>query len=356
MKVLIPILLVRGKIVVLLWKEQAGYFYQYIYMEDAMSTNNKSLVRWLLIVWYLGILTIVLACVGIGVGGNPETGTPNSDEALIRLEDGVVEVQDENDDWTPVSGDSAFDVTAELESTDPWKVAGITLMTNESTQIEEGLQAGDLVRVRGVILEGGTWLANSIARAEEQIDPILILIGRVASVDPWVVNGIQLNVTEDTDIQGTITSGMFVRVEILLSTDGTWEVLSIAPLGDPEENPDCRRVVAVIIRVEGNEIQLSGWPPITLGEDVKIESDGGGEGTLGQDQVVIVVVCPSGEGQIVIVQIIIVANADEDGTSVEGEKVLVCHKPDKKGGHTLSISSSAVPAHLGHGDKLGPCP
>jgi hypothetical protein len=36
--------------------------------------------------------------------------------------------------------------------------------------------------------------------------------------------------------------------------------------------------------------------------------------------------------------------------------VLICHKPDKKGGHTLSVSSSAVPAHLGHGDKLGACP
>jgi len=35
----------------------------------------------------------------------------------------------------------------------------------------------------------------------------------------------------------------------------------------------------------------------------------------------------------------------------------VCHKPDnKKGGNTLSISSSAVPAHLGHGDTLGACP
>jgi hypothetical protein len=38
-----------------------------------------------------------------------------------------------------------------------------------------------------------------------------------------------------------------------------------------------------------------------------------------------------------------------------GEKVLVCHKPGKNQ-HTLSISRSALPAHLGHGDKLGPCP
>ena len=350
-----------------------------------MGTNKKPFI---LIMGYLGITLLMLACMGIAVGSSSvEAGT-------LHLDNGVVEIMDENGDWTPVAGDSAFDVTATLESTDPWKVAGVTLETNESTRIEEGLQVGDLVRVRGIILEDGTWLANSIERAAEQVDPIIILIGRVDSVDPWVVSGIELNVTEDTDIQGTITPGMFVRVEILLSPDGAWEVLSIAPLGEFEEDPDCGVVVATVISVEGNEIQLTGWPVVTLGESVKIgnnegaENDGaendeegenagedqdedgdqdqsdteheGDQGTLSEGQIVLVVVCPSGEGQIVIVQIIIIVNTGDDGTPIEGgeggEKVLICHKPDKKGGHTLSIPQSAVPAHLGHGDKLGACP
>jgi hypothetical protein len=324
-------------------------------LEEAMK-NNKPAARWQLFLGYLGVSAMMLACVAIGVGTDPATNTPNSEEVTIQLEDGVIEMQDENGDWTPVSGDSSFDLTAELESMDPWKVAGITLETNESTLIEDGLQTGDLVRAQGLILEDGTWLANSIERAEEQIDPIIILIGKVDSVDPWVVNGIQLNVTEDTEIQGTITPGTFVRVEILLLPDGTWEVLSIAPLGEFEEEADCATVIATILRVEGDEIQLSGWPTITLDEDVRIEDEAGGEGTLSPDQVILIVVCPSGEEQIVIVQIIILSN-DDDGTSVEGsEKVLICHKPDKKGGHTISISSSAVPAHLAHGDTLGLCP
>jgi hypothetical protein len=60
----------------------------------------------------------------------------------------------------------------------------------------------------------------------------------------------------------------------------------------------------------------------------------------------------------VIVQITVLDDDDgEDGDpSANGEKVLICHKPDKKGGHTLSIASAAVPAHLGHGDRLGACP
>ncbi|MEP6978907.1 MAG: hypothetical protein ABI948_12720 [Thermoleophilia bacterium] len=33
------------------------------------------------------------------------------------------------------------------------------------------------------------------------------------------------------------------------------------------------------------------------------------------------------------------------------EKVTICHK-----GHTITISRSALPAHLRHGDTIGPCP
>jgi hypothetical protein len=87
---------------------------------------------------------------------------------------------------------------------------------------------------------------------------------------------------------------------------------------------------------------------------MSIESE---DGTLTANQVVLVVVCTSGEGQIVIINIIIVNTGIEVETPGEGggEKVLVCHKPGKNQ-HTLSISASAVPAHLGHGDTLGPCP
>ena len=42
---------------------------------------------------------------------------------------------------------------------------------------------------------------------------------------------------------------------------------------------------------------------------------------------------------------------DDDG----GVKVEVCHKPGTPAEKTLEIPSEAVPAHLGHGDYLGPC-
>ena len=318
--------------------------------------KKKTAAHWQLFLGYMGVLTMMLSCMAVGIGIEQPASESTSDGEFIQLSDGVVEVQGENGDWTPVSGDSTFDLTAELESTDPWVAAGVTFETNESTQIEDGLQVGELVRVQGVILEDGTWLASSIERAEEQVDPIIILIGRVDSVDPWVVNGIELNVTEDTEFQGTIEVGTLVRVEILLDPDGTWEVLSITALEDFEEGADCETVLAQVVFTEGNEIQFAGWPVITLDEGIQIEGEAGGEETLNPGQSVIVVVCPSGEDQVIIVQIIILNN-EEDGNAAEGgEKVLVCHKPDKKGGHTISIASPAVPAHLAHGDTLGACP
>ena len=325
-----------------------------------MNTKNKLAVCWPLIMGYLGMVTLLLACATVSGGVTAtvtETATPiatPTGDPLLRLEDGAVKVQGEGDNWIPVTGQSTFELVGELESTNPWMVTGNTFATRDTTQIAEGLEVGDLVRVKGVILEDATWLANSIELAAEQVDPTVTLIGNVDSIDPWVVHGITLNVTNDTVINGEITPDMIVLVEILLLEDGTWEVLSITPLSDFTEIPGCLTVMATVSRVNGNEIQLLGWPVITLGEDVEIENDEGGAGTLSANQPVLVVVCASEDGHVTITKIIIL-HPEEGGESSEGKKVLICHKPDKKGGHTLSIAEPAVPAHLAHGDKLGPC-
>ena len=318
-----------------------------------MGTNNKRAARWLFIVGYLGIITSMLACMAMGIGS-----TTDVEAGTIQVENGEVEVIDENGNQVPVAGESTFELVGPLEGLNPRVIAGTTVQTNESTQIAEGLQVGNLVRVRGTILEDGSWLAYSIEPAEEQVDPVIVLIGRVDSVDPWVVNGITLNVTADTIITGDITPGMLVRVEILLLEDGSWEVLSITPLGDVTETEGCISVVATVVSVSENEIQFLGWPSLPLGSDVTIENEAGQTGVvLSPNQPVLVILCPS-NGQIVIVQIIVIVDNPPDQGETPGgnEKVLVCHKPDKKGGKTLSLPQSAVPAHLGHGDTLGPCP
>jgi len=329
-----------------------------------MNTKNKLAVRWPLIAGSLGMITVLLACTAVASGNATlavtatATATATSvptGEPLLRLEDGAVKVQGEDSNWIPVTGQSTFELVGEVESTDPWMVTGNTFATRDTTQIADGLEVGDLVRVKGVILEDATWLANSIELAEEPVDPAVTLIGNVDSIDPWVVHGITLNVTSETVISNEITPDMIVLVDILLLEDGTWEVLSITPLSHFTEIPGCLTVMATVVSVDGNEIQLVGWPLITLGEDVEIENEEGGTGALSANQPVLVVVCASEDGQVIITKIIILKLEGGDDSN-QGEKVLVCHKPDKKGGHTLSIAESAVSAHLAHGDKLGACP
>jgi hypothetical protein len=326
-----------------------------------MHKRNKSMIRWQWAAGYLGIILVLLAC---GTSGGSSTSvTPTTvatqvtPEASLRFENGAIELQQENGSWIPVTGETTFEIVGELESTDPRMVTGNTFATREITHIADGLEVGERVSVKGVILEDGTWLAYSIERTEEQTDAHMILIGIVSSLDPWVVHGITLNVTSETLISEGIEPGMIVRVEILLLEDGTWEVISIVSLAEFTAVPGCATVTATVVSVNGNEIQLAGWPAITLSDEVKIEKDRGGEGTLSADQVVLVVVCSSENGQIRVTHIIILnVSGSEVPAGEGGEKALICHKPAKKGGHTLRISSSAVSAHLAHGDTRGPCP
>jgi len=44
-------------------------------------------------------------------------------------------------------------------------------------------------------------------------------------------------------------------------------------------------------------------------------------------------------------------------TDGEGGQTTICHKPDgKNGGQTMTVNSSALGGHLGHGDFIGACP
>lgn len=319
-----------------------------------MNRKTGSFVRWSQLVGYMGILSLILSCSAIGLGSS------NLAQGIPQLDDGVVKVQNENGDWEPMAGESTFELVGKLESIEPWRVAGRTLQTNAATQIAQGLEVGDLVRVRGAVLDDDTWLAYSIEPIQEVPNQTLIIIGRVTSVNPWVVNGITLIVTDDTVITGDIKPGMLVKVELLLLEDGTWEVISIAPLGDLIPTDNCVNVIATVVSVTGSQVQFLGWPTtVKLDDSPKTENDNGEADdfiTLQPGQQVLAVVCLSDDGQLIIVQITVLNTDDDDDTSTSGEKVLVCHKPDKKGGHTISIASPAVPAHLAHGDIVGPCP
>jgi hypothetical protein len=336
-----------------------------------MTRFDLSLRRLFLFAGYGTVILSMLACAALSGGG----GMQNS---AVQLADNVVKVKLDTGEWMPVAGESTFSLVGKLESTNPWTVAGKALSTNSSTKMDDGLQVGDLVHVQGTMLDANNWLAYSIERAQEQTDPTstVVLIGKVDSVSPWVVNGTQLNVTSDTNIEGDIKPGTIVRVAIQLLNDGTWKVLSISPLGQQSEASGCATVVATVASVNGDEIQFLGWPnAVTFSpqvqnistndnstntssndnEDENENENGNNDITsIGPGDTVSAVVCVSKDGQPVITHITMLDKNEESDTN-GGTKVLICHKPGKNQ-KTLSLPQEAVPAHLGHGDKLGACP
>src|SRR5215216_2571681 len=145
------------------------------HLEEVMTNNTKSVFRWPLLVGYLGILSLLMACMALGLGSSAV------EQGILQLDHGIVKVQDQNGNWEPLAGTSTFELVGALENMSPWTVSGRALGTNESTHITEGLQVGDLVRVQGAALEDDTWLAYSIEPAQQQTSQTVTLIGKVTS-------------------------------------------------------------------------------------------------------------------------------------------------------------------------------
>ncbi len=80
--------------------------------------------------------------------------------------------------------------------------------------------------------------------------------------------------------------------------------------------------------------------------------------TLKPGQQVLVVVCASGDNQLVITKIVAIDNEDDNNNEAGGGTIKCWSATSlaRKAGIRSAFPPSAVPAHLGHGDKLGACP
>lgn len=312
-----------------------------------MKNHLRSILRWTL---FLVLTMPLLACSAAQVGSSA------IQQGILQLDNGVVKIRDQKGNLQPLASASTFDLVGSLESMDPWKVSGRALERNEATQIAEGLKVGDQVRVRGAVLQDGNWLAYSIEPAKQETSQTVTMIGQVTSVNPWALNGLPLNVTSDTVINGDVKPGTLARLEILLLEDGTWDVVSITPLGQLPAISGCATVVATVASVNGNQIQFEGWPTAVTVQNsaagTPVSYPGIDLSNIKPGQQVTAVVCLQ-NGQITITQI---NRLDNESQAENGQKVLICHKTGKKGAHTISVASAAVQAHLGHGDTLGACP
>jgi hypothetical protein len=238
-------------------------------------------------------------------------------------------------------------------------ISGVAIDTRVWTAIDADLIVGDLVQVSGQIQADGSWLAFEIRRYDQAL--LTILVGRVFSIDPWVVSGVQLNVDAETIIEGPIELNMLVRVELQLLPDGTHKVVRISPFDGFDWDMACQSVVVTVTSIDGDQIVLEGWPALTLSGDTQIN------GELMPGSIVQTMICYDEENNVVLVYITVLENPeltqppdddyddDKDKDEDGDHKVTICHKPGKIN-NTISIDWSAWPAHEAHGDTMGPCP
>jgi hypothetical protein len=254
-----------------------------------------------------------------------------------------------------------FDFAGEVDSIvgNTWVVAGITIETRDWTEIDSEAGVGRLVRVKGHILADGTWVASEIELLKDDKGLTIVYVGAVDEKAPskWVVGGIPLQVNDETIITGDIEIDDLVKVTVRIQTDGTWLALKIELLDVDNGGLGCVFITAVVVDVGPGWIALPDWPRVDL-EGVIIE------GEIQVGSVILMQVCVDEDDAIHIVRIIVIYQPepeipppppppppDDDG----GEKVTICHKAGSKNAHTITISKSALQAHLNHGDTLGPC-
>jgi hypothetical protein len=241
-----------------------------------------------------------------------------------------------------------FEFTGSIESLAPWKVTGVVFETRTWSQIDPGLKVGDRVRVTGSVTPEGAWVAVEI-RKVSNLETRLILIGPALSVNPWVVSGVSLKTTPQTVIVGKITVGMAVRVEARLLDDGTWEAVRIEALQVFLWVPTCLDLKLVWVSSQGGLVQFLGWPQMTLPAEIKLPAP------LVANQPVAVRMCFNAAFVVQITAITII-EVEPPSEESDSERVILCHKPDKKkGGSTMTLPRSALSGHLGHGDTLGAC-
>jgi hypothetical protein len=116
---------------------------------------------------------------------------------------------------------------------DLWTVSGLPVAVDQGILIEPGIAVGDVVQVAGQISAESTWTARSIRRIASD-GGAFEFIGVVASLDPWIVNGVELATANWTDIDEGIEVGDRVKVEGRILPGGTWLAEEIKPWDEDE--------------------------------------------------------------------------------------------------------------------------
>jgi len=178
-----------------------------------------------------------------------------------------------------------------VDSIDPWIVSGISLETDDDTEIEPGIGVSDTVQVTAVILPDGTFLAKTIVLIDDDTFPLgcFTIATTVIGISGSVVTleGLPaITLDDDIEVEGDLAPNTIIIITLCVSEDGTITIITIIVISNVTLPPTL--------------------PP------------GGG---------------------------------DDDDDGGNSDKVTICHK----GRNTLTVAQAALGGHLGHGDTIGAC-
>ena len=268
-------------------------------------------------------------------------------------------------------GERRFEFTGTVEQIDPWVVSGVHFDTSDRTAIDDNIGIGDRVRVKGRVLDDGIWLAEEIRLLDDQprrfefvgrviqIDPWVIggldiAVNDATQIDDGIEIGDTVRVTGIILPDGPAPSTG--SGQALSEGEGTLLAESIELVDD---DLGCLDIAAVVVSFDGERLVLNTGQVIDLTDEIEVFGD------LQKGSVVLVRLCVSEDDTIVVVRIIVIHTPPPpppppppgDDDDDRGGKVTVCHIPPGNPGarHTIQVDPSGVSTHLRHGDTLGPC-
>lgn len=193
-----------------------------------------------------------------------------------------------------------FEFIGEVQSLAPWRVGSVPFEVRAWTIIAPGLAVGDTVRVVGTILPDGTRVASSITRLADPTAQTIVFTGVVTSVNPWIVGGVGLVTLPETAVLGNITVGATVTVTARLQADGTWAIVTVW-LNYPNFGYGCLTLSTPVLAVDASTITVAHW-------DVKIQKNGRikikGDPKVGS--IVTLPICTGWDRTIIIIRDVIV--------------------------------------------------
>lgn len=133
----------------------------------------------------------------------------------------------------------AIQFTARVQSINPWVVGGITVTVDSKTKIDDDIEVGDLVRVKGNLLPDGTVLAKKITRVATGVGCTVtaaIVVG-VTGNTLTLFDGQTVTLDDSLTLTGTPTVASVIIITVCVNEDGQWIIISVVVVFQLEALP-----------------------------------------------------------------------------------------------------------------------